>query len=324
VDATVLPDGSQAKSVDSVLRQDFVGAESSPIIVAVTAPKSDQADLEAYASTLGSLDGVGQVAEPRFLGDDTWQVDVIPSGTTLDDATLDLVGEIRDTDAPGKVLVGGASAEQVDQVKSIAANIPLALAILAVLTFITLFLMTGSVVLPIKALLMNVLTVSATFGVLVLVFQDGRFEGLLDYTSQGALESSQPVFLFAVVFGLSTDYAVFLLTRIKEARDSGAGERESVALGLQRTGRIVTAAALLFAIALGAFATSQIIFIKELGIGTALAVLIDATIVRAMLVPSLMALLGRRNWWAPKPLRRLHDRIGIREWDPAELDRVDA
>ena len=165
--------------------------------------------------------------------------------------------------------------------KSIAANIPLALRILAALTFITLFLMTGSVVLPIKALLMNVLTISATFGVLVLIFQDGRFEGLLDYTSQGALESSQPVFLFAVVFGLSTDYAVFLLTRIKEARDAGAGERESVALGLQRTGRIVTAAALLFAIALGAFATSQIIFIKELGIGTALAVLIDATIVRA-------------------------------------------
>jgi uncharacterized membrane protein YdfJ with MMPL/SSD domain len=157
---------------------------------------------------------------------------------------------------------------------------------------------------------MNVLTVSATFGLLVLIFQDGRFEGLLDYDSQGALESTQPVFLFAVVFGLSTDYAVFLLTRIKEARDAGASERESVAIGLQRTGRIVTAAALLFAIALGSFATSQIIFIKELGIGTALAVLIDATIVRAMLVPSLMALLGRWNWWAPAPLRRLHERIG--------------
>jgi uncharacterized membrane protein YdfJ with MMPL/SSD domain len=324
VDATVLPDGSPAKTVDTVLRQDFVGAESSPVIVAVTAPESAAADITSYASTLGSLDGAAQVAKPRYLGDDTWQLDVVPKGTTLDDATLDLVGEIRDTDAPGKVLVGGASAEQVDQVASIAANIPLALVILAALTFITLFLMTGSVVLPIKALLMNVLTISATFGVLVLIFQDGRFEGFLDYTSQGALESSQPVFLFAVVFGLSTDYAVFLLTRIKEARDAGAGERESVALGLQRTGRIVTAAALLFAIALGAFATSQIIFIKELGIGTALAVLIDATIVRAMLVPSLMALLGRRNWWAPPPLRRLHDRIGITEGGPAELDRVDA
>lgn len=325
VDATVLPDGSPAKTVDQVLRQDFVGAESSPVIVAVTAPESDAAAITSYASTLGSLDGVGQVAEPRFLGDDTWQLDVVPKGTTLDDATLDLVGEIRDTDAPGKVLVGGASAEQVDQVKSIfGTNMWFGLAILALLTFITLFLMTGSVVLPIKALLMNVLTISATFGILVLVFQDGRFEGLLDYQSQGALESSQPVFLFAVVFGLSTDYAVFLLTRIKEARDAGAGERESVALGLQRTGRIVTAAALLFAIALGAFATSDIIFIKELGIGTALAVLIDATIVRAMLVPSLMALLGRRNWWAPKPLRRLHDRIGISEGGPADLDPVKA
>jgi uncharacterized membrane protein YdfJ with MMPL/SSD domain len=324
VDATILPDGSQAKTVDSVLRNDFVGVESSPVIVAVTAPESARVQIKAYAATLGSLDGAAQVAEPRFLAHDTWQLDVIPKGSTLDDATLDLVTEIRDVDAPGRVLVGGASAEQVDQVASIAANIPLALAILAVLTFITLFLMTGSVVLPIKALLMNVLTISATFGALVLIFQDGRFEGLLDYTSQGALESSQPVFLFAVVFGLSTDYAVFLLTRIKEARDAGAGERESVALGLQRTGRIVTAAALLFAIALGAFATSQIIFIKELGIGTALAVLIDATIVRAMLVPSLMALLGRANWWAPRPLRRLHDRFGIREWDPAEVDHVDA
>ena len=185
--------------------------------------------------------------------------------------------------------------------------------ILAALTLFTLFLMTGSIILPIKALLMNVLTVSATFGVLVLIFQHGRLEGPLDYTSQGALESTQPVFLFAVAFGLSTDYAVFLLTRIKEARDAGAGERESVALGLQRTGRIVTAAALLFAIALGAFATSEIIFIKELGIGTAVAVLIDATIVRAMLVPSLMALLGKWNWWAPRPLRRLHERIGLSE-----------
>ena len=236
---------------------------------------------------------------------------------SLDERTLDLVGDVRDQDAPGPALVGGSSAEQVDQVAAITATIPLALLILAALTLVTLFLLTGSLVLPIKALVMNVLTIGATFGVLVLIFQEGRLEGPLGYTSQGALESSQPVFLFAVVFGLSTDYAVFLLTRIKEARDAGAGERESVALGLRRTGRIVIAAALLFAIALGAFATSQIIFIKELGIGTALEVLIDATIVRAMLVPSLMALLGRWNWWAPGPLRRLHDRFGLSEADPA-------
>jgi RND superfamily putative drug exporter len=181
-----------------------------------------------------------------------------------------------------------------------------------------LFLMTGSVVLPLKAILMNALTLSATFGILVLVFQDGRLENLLCYTSQGALEATQPVFLFAVAFGLSTDYGVFLLARIKEARDRGLTNDEAVAVGLERTGRIVTAAALLFCVAVSAFATSQIIFLKELGIGTALAVLIDATIVRALLVPSLMKLLGDWNWWAPRLLARLHDRIGLRETAPAK------
>ena len=187
--------------------------------------------------------------------------------------------------------------------------------------------MTGSVVLPMKALLMNLLTLSAAFGLLVLIFQDGHLEGLLGFTSQGALESSQPVLLFAVAFGLSTDYGVFLLTRIKEAHDGGAPNEEAVALGLERTGRIVTFAALLFVIAIGAFATSQIIFIKQLGVGTALAVLIDATIVRALLVPSLMQLLGDRNWWAPRPLARLHradravgERAGSRVTNPFDAD----
>jgi uncharacterized membrane protein YdfJ with MMPL/SSD domain len=173
--------------------------------------------------------------------------------------------------------------------------------------------MTGSVVIPIKSLVMNLLTLSAAFGLLVLIFQDGRLEGLLSYTSQGALEATQPVLLFAVAFGLSTDYAVFLLSRIKEAHDGGLADRDAVAVGLERTGRIVTAAALLFTVAIGAFATSQIIFIKEVGVGTALAVLIDATIIRALLVPSLMALLGRWNWWAPVPLRRLHARLRTSE-----------
>jgi len=174
-----------------------------------------------------------------------------------------------------------------------------------------LFLMTGSVVLPLKAVVMNALTLSAAFGVLVLIFQDGNLSGLLDFTSQGALESTQPVLLFAIVFGLSTDYGVFLLSRIKEARDAGETNSEAVAIGLGRTGRVVTAAALLFCVAIGAFATSQIVFIKELGIGTAAGVILDATIVRAFLVPSLMGLLGKWNWWAPSPLRRVHNRIGF-------------
>ena len=173
--------------------------------------------------------------------------------------------------------------------------------------------MTASVVLPLKALVMNVLGLSAAFGLLVLVFQDGRLEGLLGYESQGALEVTQPIVLLAIAFGLSTDYGVFLLTRIKEARDAGAPNDRAVAIGLQRTGRIVTAAALLLCIAIGSFATSSIIFVKEVGLGTAAAVLIDATIVRALLVPSLMKLLGERNWWAPAPLRRLHTRLRLGE-----------
>jgi uncharacterized membrane protein YdfJ with MMPL/SSD domain len=209
--------------------------------------------------------------------------------------------------------VAGNSARFVHQRAGLVDRLPLAIAFLAITTFVILFLMTGSVVLPFKALVMNVLGLSATFGLLVLVFQDGRLEGLLDYHSQGALEITQPLVLLAIAFGLSTDYGVFLLTRIKEARDAGATNEEAVAIGIQRTGRIVTAAALLLVVAIGAFATSEIVFIKQLGVGTAAAVLIDATIVRALLVPALMKLLGERNWWAPRPLARLHARLRLGE-----------
>jgi uncharacterized membrane protein YdfJ with MMPL/SSD domain len=223
------------------------------------------------------------------------------------------VRDIRARGAPFDFRVGGGTAQFMDQQTSLGDSLPLALALLAGTTLVILFAMTGSVVLPVKALIMNLLTLSAAFGLLVLVFQDGRLESLLAYDSQGALESTQPILLFCVAFGLSTDYGVFLLTRIKEARDDGLEDREAVAVGLERTGRIVTYAALLFCIAIGAFATSEVVFIKELGIGTALAVLIDAFLVRALLVPSLMALLGRWNWWAPRPLARLHARLGLRE-----------
>jgi RND superfamily putative drug exporter len=183
-------------------------------------------------------------------------------------------------------------------------------------TLIVLFLMTGSVLLPLKAVVMNALSLSAVFGLLVLIFQHGNLQELLGYRNVGALDATQPILLFAIGFGLATDYGVFLLARIKEARDAGATNSEAVALGLERTGRIVTSAALLFAVAVGAFATSRIVFIKELGIGTALAVLIDASIVRTLLVPSLMELLGSANWWAPRPLRRLYERAGLREPAP--------
>jgi RND superfamily putative drug exporter len=273
--------------------------------------------VEAFAARLGSLDGVRAVAAPRDPRNGLWRIDVYSEGASLSDVSKRLVDDVRSVDAPFRVQVGGASAAFVDRQSALGDALPLALILLAGSTLVILFLMTGSIVLPVKALVMNLLTLSAAFGILVLVFQDGRLEGLLSYTSQGALESSQPVLLFAVAFGLSTDYGVFLLTRIKEARDNGLGDREAVAVGLQRTGRIVTFAALLFCIAIGAFATSEIVFIKQLGIGTALAVIIDATIVRALLVPSLMALLGHWNWWAPRPLARVHARLGLHEGTPA-------
>jgi uncharacterized membrane protein YdfJ with MMPL/SSD domain len=187
------------------------------------------------------------------------------------------------------------------------------LAVVVATTLIILFLMTGSVVLPIKAVIMNGLGLSAMFGILVLIFQDGNLQGFLGYHSLGALDATQPILLFAVGFGLATDYGVFLLSRIKEARDAGASDADAVAMGLERTGRVVTAAALLFAVALAAFSTSEIVFVKELGVGAVLAVLIDASILRALLVPSVMQLLGPLNWWAPRPLRHLHERFGLRE-----------
>jgi RND superfamily putative drug exporter len=311
VDATVLPDSAVSKQVFLSLRADFPQATAAPFILAIDAPASAKAAVADYARDVAAVPGVENALDPQYLGHNTWEIVADPTNEPLAESSLKAVDLIRALPTPGHVQLGGIAADEIDQISALVRNLPLAIAIIAILTIVTLFLMTGSVILPIKALVMNVLTVSATFGILVWIFQDGRFQGLLHYTPREGLESSNKVFMFAVIFGLSTDYAVFLLTRIKEARDAGAGERPSVALGLQRTGRIVTAAAVLFAIALGSFATSGIVFMKEMGLGTALAVLIDATIVRALLVPSLMALLGRWNWWAPAPLRRLHDRFGI-------------
>jgi uncharacterized membrane protein YdfJ with MMPL/SSD domain len=311
VDPSVLPADASARQVDEALTRDFAPGRTVPIYVAVDSGPSPE--VRAYTRELAGLPDVDSVSPPQPAGSGVSVVNVYAQTPQLDDRTQDLVRELRGLDPPFQAYAGGFTADFVDLKDSLVDHMPLAALIIVLATLVVLFLFTGSVVLPIKALVMNVLTLSATFGLLVLIFQDGRLEGLLDYSSQNALEATQPIVLVAVAFGLSTDYGVFLLSRIKEARDNGASDRESVAIGLERTGRIVTAAAVLFCVAIGAFATSQIIFIKEVGIGTALAVLIDATIVRALLVPSLMELLGKWNWWSPKPLRRLHQRIGLAE-----------
>jgi RND superfamily putative drug exporter len=189
-------------------------------------------------------------------------------------------------------------------------SVGLAIVLLVLLTCTALWLMTGSVVLPVKALLMNFLTLAAATGIVVFVFQEGNLAGLFGTEAQGGIEQTDYLVMAAIVFGLSTDYGVFLLTRIKEARDRGAPDDEAIAAGLEHTGGVVSAAAVLLAIALGAFVTSGMVFLKELGLGAGMAVLLDAFVVRALLVPSLMKLLGGANWWSPRPLRRLHERIG--------------
>jgi uncharacterized membrane protein YdfJ with MMPL/SSD domain len=311
VGAQTLPAGEEARQVDSELNKRFAANQDSPLVV--TAETSDARAVQAFARRIARLRGVETVLPPRPVARGLWRIDAVSRTDWDAQLTEDLVERVRALPAGFQVGVTGETARFVDLKQSLTDHLPLGLALLALTTLLILFAMTGSVVLPIKALVMNVLTLSAAFGLLVVVFQDGRLEGLLAFDSVGALDASQPLVLFATAFGLSTDYGVFLLSRIKEARDRGASDSEAVAVGLQRTGRIVTAAAILFAVAIGAFATSRMVFIKELGVGTAAAVLIDATIMRALLVPALMQLLGRRNWWAPRPLRRLHARFGLGE-----------
>jgi uncharacterized membrane protein YdfJ with MMPL/SSD domain len=313
VDPTVLPTSASARQAYDAVSSEFPPYRETPIWVDVEGDGPEAAT--RFAAQVRHVPGVAEVNPPLRLKGDVTALQVVSSHPFVSEASQTTVKQIRDLRPPPgtTALVGGATADFIDLQSSLASHLPIVLGIIIVATLTILFLMTGSVILPIKSLLMNFLNLSAVFGLLVLIFQDGRFEGFLNYTSPGAIEQTMPILLFAVAFGLSTDYAVFLLSRIKEARDNGASDSECIAIGLERTGRIVTAAALLFAVAMGAFATSQIIFIKENGVGTALAVLIDASIIRALLVPSLMELLGKWNWWAPKPLRRLHQRFGISE-----------
>jgi uncharacterized membrane protein YdfJ with MMPL/SSD domain len=321
VDASGVPKGLSARTVDDALLSEYSTDASSQITVLVQAPPSAGGQVAALTTQVRALPGALPAGGPATsLPGGYWTFAVLPAQRPLAASTIALVKDIRAL--PGSALASGAAAKLrtsgntaqfLDQRATISRLLPVVAIILCVLTFIVLFLMTGSVILPLKSLVMTFLSLSAAFGVLVLIFQDGHLEGLLGFQSLHAIDISQPILIFAVAFGLSSDYTVFLLTRIKEARDAGHPNRESVAIGLERTGRIVTQAAVLFCVAIGAFATSSIVFIKEVGVGIAVAVLIDATIIRALLVPSLMALLGEWNWWAPAPLRRLHERIGLSE-----------
>ena len=317
-DAHVLPASAQPRQVAEAITHDFAVDGSQTVTMLARAGTGPDHGAQAVAALAhrAQLTAGAQASlagPPRYLGRGQWEIEMLPRGAEGSSANQNLLARLRAVASPPTLLVGGATAWFVDQKSAIAANTPLALLILALVTGGFLFLMTGSLVLPLVALLMNLLTVAVGAGLLVLIFQDGHLASLAGFTPIGGLEESNLVLLFVVAFALSTDYGVFLFGRIKEAHDDGMATRDAVAYGVERTGRLITAAALLFCVAVGAFVTSHIFFIKQFGVGTALAVAIDATLVRALLVPALMGRLGESVWWAPPPLRRLHARAGLDE-----------
>jgi RND superfamily putative drug exporter len=317
-DSRVLPAGSSARVVDAQLASRFAADAANPVVAVIRAPDGAGTALRRYRARLARLPGVATTKPPAHLAPGLWSIDVLASHPPLSTQSQTLIADIHNVAATFPVTLAGVAAEQYDQSISLRTHMLLALMILAATTLTVLFRMTGSVVLAIKSLIMNLLTLSAAFGILVLVFQDGRFQSLLGFTATGSLEQTNMIILFIIAFGLSTDYGVFLLARIKEAHDTGASDRVAVATGLERSGRVVSAAALLFCAAVGSLAASSVSSLKEFGVGAALAVIIDSTIVRALLVPALMALLGRANWWAPRRLRPLCGRAWIH---PADVVR---
>jgi RND superfamily putative drug exporter len=340
-DDRVLPKTAQAAVAGQLLRDEFDSRESDPLTVVAPASTAGTGVVSTYAAQLSEIAGVTRVdavsgswsdgkqvapANPsstRFAakdGDGTW-LSVVVDVEPYSNAGKQVVSDLRAVPSPlGTTYVGGSAAVFADSQDAMGSRLPWAIGIIAVATFVLLFLFTGSVVLPIKALVLNTLSLSATFGAMVWVFQEGHLSQWLgDFTVTGELDTSMPILMFCIAFGLSMDYEVFLLSRIKEEYDRTGDNTAAVAMGLQRTGRLVTSAAGLMAIVFLAFATSGVTIIKMLGVGVALAVLVDATVVRGLLVPAFMRVAGDANWWAPGPLRRLHDRIGISEADDADL-----
>ncbi len=349
-DVRVLPAGQEARVVSEQLAQDFAQQGASELVIAIRTPGSalsaeNLASLDTYVREIETMPGVIEVqslvtvdpslslaeyqqlyanpganpqiaaAARQLANGDATRVTVELQSAEFSTATENIVRQIRALDAPGGIqpLVGGETPYQMDLFTNLRATLPYALLVIALTIFVLLFLMTGSVVMPIKAILLNTLSLTATFGALVWIFQDGHLENLLSFQSNGSIDGTQTILIFALAFGLSMDYEVFLLSRIKEQFDATGDNRASVASGLQRTGWLISSAALLFAVVLAAFSTSEIVFIKQIGAGLAIAVIMDATLVRGLLVPATMRLLGRWNWWAPKPLRALWQRVGLSE-----------
>ena len=327
-DERVLPTSASSRVVGDALRAHFPQNDSRAIQV-VGEGRPDQATVAEYAQRLSQLPGVSRVsssageftqggslgsspADAVLAAPGAQRWTVVTSADSRSDQAQELVGKIRALPAPMNVKVGGDAATLADSKHTIGSRLPIAGALIAVTTFLVLFLFTGSVLQPLRSLLFNLISLSATLGVMTLIFQGGFGSGILGFTPL-PLDTSMLMLLFCIAFGLSMDYEVFVISRIKEARDRGAGPREAVIDGLSHSGRIVSAAAVLLSISLFAFGTSGVGFIQMFGLGTGLAVLLDATLARGILLPAGMRVLGRRAWWAPGPLRRFHNRFGVSE-----------
>jgi RND superfamily putative drug exporter len=342
-DDRVLTTEASARQVGDILRADFTQNPAAQLTAVAPSVKSAPKQITSYTIAISKVPGVQnvtsaagtyvkgkQVAKPTpgFTSGDAAVFNLSTSVDPFSSSGTKLVHDLRDLKAPWPVLYSGAAAFNVDAMHGLGAKLPLALGLIALATFIVLFLFTGSVVMPLKALVLNMLSLSATFGAMVWVFQEGHFSSLLGFTPTGYLVANMVILMFCLAFGMSMDYEVFLLSRIREAwARSGQTDEDNenaVADGLGHTGRIVTAAAALMSIVFAAMVISKVAFMQLFGLGLTLAVLADATLVRGVLVPAFMRLMGRANWWAPAPLRRFHNRFGLSEGDSEPVGATSA
>ncbi|GHA69957.1 membrane protein [Streptomyces termitum] len=312
-----LPTTAASRTVQEELRQDFPGDPGGSLTV-LAQGSATPAQYAAYRDRIAALDGVVRVDGPLVSGTGAAAhavYSVTPEGPAVGERAQRAVAELRSADAPFRTSVTGQAAVLADSKDAIADRLPWAAGIIVLVTLLLVFLLTGSVLIPLQAVVLNALSLTAMFGAVVWVFQDGHLSGLLGFTATGDIETTLPVLMFCVAFGLSMDYGVFLLSRIKEEYDATGDHEGAVRFGLARTGGLITAAAVILAVVMVAIGTSRVTNTKMLGLGVALAVVMDAMVVRSLLVPSVMRLTGRLTWWAPAPLRRFHDRFGVRESD---------
>jgi RND superfamily putative drug exporter len=304
VDSRVLPKSDKAAIASQMILDRFPGQEGSPIEIIIPGGATKAAEAAVYAKEIAAVPGIVHMNPPQRQGRDL-RLSAVQSMASRSTKAETLIHALRAIPSPAGTLIGGAAADFTDTQDGIARTLPWALGWIGLSVLILIFVFTGSVILPIKAVILNVLSLVATIGVLSWIFIDGHMKWLVgDFTTTGSLDTGITILVAVVVFGLSMDYEIFLLSRIREEHYAGKSNEESVATGLQRSARIITAAALLLAVVFAAFITSGISSIKAMGVGVSFAVLVDATLIRALLVPALMRLFGERNWWAPKALKR--------------------